>query len=130
LKLDGKEINVAFAFEKLQVYQRSLDFAVEVIEILDEIEAPRKHYRLIEQIEASSTSVASNISEGKGRYSKKEFKQYLYIARGSLYETVARLQIFRKLEWLKDSSFINLYVEAEEINRMLSGLINSIKISK
>jgi four helix bundle protein len=121
---------VAFAFEKLQVYQRALEFAVEVIKIVDEIEAPRKHYRLIEQIEAPSTSVASNISEGKGRYSKKEFKQYLYIARGSLYETVTRLQIFYKLKWLKSSSFEKLYCEAEEINRMLSGLINSIKISK
>ncbi len=121
---------MAFAFEKLQVYQRALEFAVEVIKIIDEIEAPRKHYRLIEQIEASSTSVASNISEGKGRYSKKEFKHYLYIARGSLYETVARLQIFHKLKWLKGSSFKNLYVEAEEINKMLSGLINSIKTSK
>ena len=51
---------MAFAFEDLKVYQRSLDFAVNVIEIIGEIDAPRKHYRLIEQIEASSTSVASN----------------------------------------------------------------------
>ena len=120
---------MAFSFEKLQVYQKALDFSVNVISIIDEIEAPRKHYRLLEQIEASSTSVASNISEGKGRYSKKEFKQYLYIARGSLYETVARLQVFLKLGWLNENSYKNLYVEAEEINKMLSGLINSIKIS-
>jgi len=118
---------MAFAFEDLKVYQKSLEFAVNVIRIIDEIEAPRKHYRLIEQIEASSTSVASNISEGKGRYSKREFKQYLYISRGSLYETVTRLQIFRKLTWLSEDSFLRLYREAEEINKMLSGLINSIK---
>jgi four helix bundle protein len=117
---------MAFAFEDLKVYQKSLYFAVNVIAVIDEIDAPRKHYRLIEQIEASSTSVASNISEGKGRYSKKEFKQYLYISRGSLYETVTRLQIFRKLNWLKEDSFKSLYREAEEINKMLSGLINSI----
>jgi len=60
---------------------------------------------------------------------KKEFKKYLYIARGSLYETVARLQIFLKLKCLNDSAFKDLYAEAEEINKMLSGLINSIKIS-
>jgi four helix bundle protein len=119
---------MAFAFEDLQVYQRALDFAVNVITVIDEIDAPRKHYKLIEQIEASSTSVASNISEGKGRYSKKEFRQYLYIARGSLYETVTRLQIFLKLKWLSEVSFRSLYIEAEEINRMLSGLINSIKV--
>jgi four helix bundle protein len=81
-------------------------------------------------LEASSTSVASNISEGKGRFSKKEFKQYLYIARGSLYETVTRLQIFKKLKWLNEESYMSLYGEAEEINKMLSGLLKSIKISK
>ena len=56
--------------QDLQVYQRALDFAVEVIKIIDEIEAPRKHYRLIEQIEASSTSVASNISGRKAQGKK------------------------------------------------------------
>jgi len=117
---------MAFAYEDLQVYQRALDFAVNVISAIDEIDAPRKHYKLIEQIEASSTSVASDISEGKGRYSKKEFKQFLYISRGSLYLTVTRLQIFRKLKWLSDNSFKPLYHEAHEINRMISGLINSI----
>ena len=121
---------MAFAFEELNVYQKALDFAVNVIESIDNIDAPRKHFRLFEQIESSSTSVASNISEGKGRYSKKEFKHYLYVARGSLYETVTRLQIFKKLKWLKEESYQNLYAEAEEINKMLSGLINSIKISK
>ena len=125
---DGRKLSMAFAFEELQVYQRALDFSVSVIEIIDEIETPRKHYRLIEQLEASSTSVASNISEGKGRFSKKEFKHYLYVARGSLYETVTRLQIFKKLGWLSEKSYQKLYSEAEEINKMLSGLINSIKV--
>ena len=119
---------MAFVFEDLQVYRRALDFAVKVILVTDGIDAPRKHYKLIEQIEASSTSVASNISEGKGRYSKKEFRQFLYIARGSLYETVTRLQVFLKLKWLNEVSFKSLYNEAEEINKMLSGLINSIKV--
>jgi four helix bundle protein len=117
---------MAFSFEELKVYQKSLDFSVSVIDIVDEIETPRKHYRLIEQLEASSTSVALNISEGKGRFSKKEFKHFLYIARGSLYETVTMLQIFKKKNWLKQDSYEKLYAEAEEINKMLSGLINSI----
>ena len=118
---------MTFAFEGLEIYQRALDFSVTVIKIIDEIETSRKHLRLIEQLEASCTSVALNISEGKGRYSKKEFKQYLYIARGSLYETVTMLQIFVKIKWMQKGIYDELYSEAEEINRMLSGLINSIK---
>ena len=53
-------------------------------------------------------------------------KQFLYIARGSLYETVTRLKIFEKLSWLSRKKYESLYSEAEEINRMLSGLINAI----
>lgn len=118
---------MGFVFEELVVYQRALKFSVSIIHIIDEIDTPRKHYRLIEQLESSSTSVALNIAEGKGRYSKKEFKQFLYIARGSLYETVTMLQIFTEKNWIKKRDYENLYLEAEEINKMLSGLINSLK---
>jgi len=118
---------MSFAFEDLKVYRRALDFSVAVIDIFDEIETPRKHFRLVEQLESSSTSIALNISEGKGRFSRKEFKQFLYIARGSLYETVAMLQIFKKMKWLNKESYVQLYSESKEINKMLSGLINSIK---
>ena len=115
-----------FAFEDLQVYQRALDFAVAVIDEVDQIETPRRHYRLIEQLESSCTSVALNISEGKGRYSKKEFRHFLYVARGSLCETVTMLQIFGKKKWLKECTYLRLYAEAQEIHKMLSGLIRSI----
>ena len=117
---------MGFAFEDLQVYQRALDFASAIIDLIDDMATPRKHYRLIEQIESSSSCVALNISEGKGRYSKREFKHFLYIARGSLYETVTMLQLFLKKNWLSNEKYSKLYDEAQEINRMLSGLINSI----
>ncbi len=52
---------MTFAFENLLVYQRALDFSVMVIKVIDEIETPRKHYRLIEQLESSCTSVALNL---------------------------------------------------------------------
>ena len=51
---------MGFAFEELKVYQRALEFAVSVIDIVDELDTPRKHYRLIEQLESCSTSVALN----------------------------------------------------------------------
>ena len=117
---------MSFAFEELMVYQKALDFSIAVIHVIDEIDTPRKHYQLIEQLEASCTSVVLNIAEGKGRFSKREFKHFLYIARGSLYETITMLQIFKKKNWLSDKTYENLYLEAEKISRMLSGLIHSI----
>jgi four helix bundle protein len=116
---------MGFAFEDLQVYQRALGFSVSVIDCVDEMDLPRKHYRLIEQLESSCTSIPLNIAEGKGRFSKKEFRHFLYIARGSLYETITMLQIFLRKEWLEQLRYGGLYSEAGEINRMLSGLISS-----
>jgi len=118
---------MTFSFEELDVYQRALDFSISVIGVVDKLDTPRRHYRLIEQLESAATSVALNISEGKGRFSKKEFKHFLYISRGSLFETIAMLQVFKKKEWLNQSDYSELYSQAEEISKMLSGLINSIK---
>ena len=117
---------MTFAFEDLQIYQKALDFAAKVVKASEDVGATRRHYRIIEQLEGACTSVALNIAEGKGRFSKKEFKQYLYISRGSLYETLALLQLSRKLDWLSDGSYKALYADAEEISRMISGLVSSL----
>jgi len=70
---------MAFAFEELNVYKRALDFSVSVINIIEDIDTSRKHYRLIEQLESASTSVSLNISEGKDRYSKKKNLSIFFI---------------------------------------------------
>lgn len=118
-----------FDFENLDVWQKAVDFANDVIDFSENLNVGRKHFRLIEQLEASSTSIAMNISEGKGRYSKKEFIHFLYIARGSLYETVTLLSIFQNRGWIIKDNFEDLITKAEKIARMINGLIASIKKS-
>ena len=120
---------VTFGFEKLEVWQKAMQFCTQIIDITEKIESDRKHYRLIEQLESSSASIACNIAEGKGRYSKREFIHYLYIARGSLYETITLLDIFARKQWINSSRLINVKFLGEEIGKMLSGLISSIKKS-
>jgi len=117
-----------FSFEDLEVWQEAVDFADQGLDIIDRIETGRKHYRLIEQLEGAATSPALNIAEGKGRFSKKEFVQFLYIARGSLFETVTLLEIFRRRKWLRDSEFVKLKRSAIQLGKRISSLINSIKI--
>lgn len=121
-----KVLSVKFAYENLEVWNKAVDFAVEVIDTVEEISTARKHYRLLEQIEASSTSVAMNIAEGKGRFSKKEFVQFLYISRGSLYETTTLLEVFRRKKWISDDRHFQVESSAKEIASMIKGLINSI----
>ena len=116
-----------FGYEDLDVWNRAVDFAVSVIDVVESLETSRKHFRLLEQIEASASSISMNLAEGKGRFSKKEFVQYCYIARGSLYETVTLLEIFRRKEWVSESEFSPLKSEGIEIASMIKGLINAIK---
>ena len=122
---DGK--GATFNFEELKVWQKAVIFAENVIKIIDELETPRKHFRLIEQLESASTSVAMNIAEGKGRQTTKEFIQYLFIARGSLFETVTLLIIINRLNWLAEYKLLKLKSLAEEITKMLNSLIKSMR---
>ncbi len=59
---------MGFAFEDLVVYQRAIDFSFNMI---DEVETPRRHYRLIEQLESSCTSIALNIAKEKDDIQKR-----------------------------------------------------------
>ncbi len=122
-------VKVKFNFEDLEVWQKAVEFAKKVINLTEEIETGRKHYRLIEQLESSSASIALNIAEGKGRYSKKEFVQFLCIAKGSLFETVALLEIFHANSWINKKQLDELKQIADKIGKMLSCLISSIKSS-
>lgn len=116
-----------FNFQDLLVWQKSIDFAQKVILLIDELDTPRKHYRLIEQLESAVTSIPMNIAEGKGRFSVKEFIRFLYIARGSLFETITLIILFEKLKWISENKFAELQNDAEEISKMINSLIKGVK---
>ena len=116
-----------FSFQDLKVWQKAILFAEKVIRTIDKLQTPRKHYRLIEQLESAATSVAMNIAEGKGRQTTKEFIQYLFIARGSLFEVVTLLIIFQRLNWIKKETMMEFMQMAEEITKMINSLIKSMK---
>jgi len=122
-----KNKKVHFSFEDLDVWQKAVDFADKVISTIDELNTDRKHFRLIEQMESAVTSIALNVAEGKGRFSKKEFIQFLYIARGSLFETITLMEIFKRKNWISDIQYVDFRNKGNEIGKMLSSLINSIK---
>jgi four helix bundle protein len=119
-----------FNFKELMIWDKAIRFAKNVITIVEQNKSDRHHFRLLEQIESSVSSISMNIAEGKGRYSKKEFVQYLYIARGSLYETITLLNIFFQLNWIDKNDLIDLEEQGKELGRMINGFINSIKDSK
>ena len=122
--MDGRS---KFSFQDLNVWKKAVGFAESVIRTIDTFETPRKHFRLIEQLEAACTSVPMNIAEGTGRQTTKDYIHFLYIARGSLFEVVTLLVILKDLEWIKEEKLKELESEAEEITKMLNALIKSMR---
>ncbi len=118
------------AYKDLLVWQKGMEFAKRIIQLIDSMDTPRKHFRLLEQLESAVTSVPMNIAEGKGRESKKEFIHFLYIARGSIYETLTLLEIFQMQGWFNTETFRELESSAIEIIKMLKGLIKAIAQSQ
>lgn len=110
-----------FSFKKLIVWQRSMDLAEKCLTITENIQG---HYRLCEQLESSAASVPQNISEGNGRVSTKEYIHFLYIARGSLFETVTLLNLLERKSLITRDQLNELETQGLEITKMLNSLIS------
>ena len=118
-----------FPFEKLDVWQMSVDLAERVLNLLEQLPQNRRQ-RLISQMEAAATSPAQNIAEGEGRQYKKEFIQFLYIAQGSIYEVVTLNEVFRRGKLFSDTEAEEVRGRCIAIDRKLNGLINSLRGQK
>jgi four helix bundle protein len=74
-----------FRFEDLEIWKLSIEIADSLFDIADDLES-RKLFRFAEQLRGAGLSMSNNISEGSGSNSKKEFSQFLNIARRSTFE--------------------------------------------
>ncbi|MFW6123039.1 MAG: four helix bundle protein, partial [Thermodesulfobacteriota bacterium] len=83
-------------------------------------------FGLISQLRRAAVSVPSNIAEGQGRLTEKEFRQFLGNARGSLAEVETQVIIANDLGFLDDQDFQNLSAKITEVARVLNGLISSV----
>jgi len=117
---------MAESFRDLVAWQKAMAL---VTEIYRETEAfpPREMYGLTNQIRRAAVSIASNIAEGKGRLSKREFVQFLANARGSLCEVQTQLEISRNLGYLDARRFKEIEEKARETGRVINGLIRSLR---
>ena len=88
---------------------------------------PDERYRLTDQLCRASASVPTNISEGKGRGSLAEFRQFLIIARGSTEETRYLLLLAKDLGYMSASRYSDLESNYTEISKMLNALLRSLR---
>ena len=76
----------------------------------------------VSQIKRSAVSIPSNIAEGSGRNSDKDFKRFLDVALGSSFELETQLIIAQKLNYLDEWDFSNLNKQLDEVQKMIIGL--------
>jgi len=115
-----------FKFEKLHVWNKAADFSIEIFKIADII--PQKYqFSFGEQLKRATLSITNNIAEGAGRKTKKESNDFFNIAKGSTYEVINILIILHKnkIISLENSLKKRLYSNADEICKMLAGLVKS-----
>lgn len=120
----GYVASMAFAFEKLQVYQKAVSFADAVCTLTKGF--PRGYFFLADQLNRAALSIAANIAEGNGRFTKPDRKNFFGIARGSVQECVPLLELAHRHGLLHADRHQQIKDQLEEIARMLSGFINGL----
>jgi len=112
-------------YRDLVVWQKAMELVTEIYRATQNF--PKEEtFGLISQIRRASVSIPSNIAEGQGRLSEKEFRQFLGNARGSLSEVETQVIIAKNLGYLDDSYSKNLLTMIAEVGRVLNGLISSV----
>jgi four helix bundle protein len=117
-----------FNFEKLDVWQKAIDFADLVYNQTRSFPADER-FGLTNQMRRAAVSVSSNIAEGTSRMSQTDFARFIEIATGSVFEVVSQSFIARRQGFLTQEAFAQLYSAADEIGRMLSGLRKSLGLA-
>ena len=114
-----------FNFEKLDVWQKAIDFA-DLIYKKTRVFPAEERFGLTNQLRRASVSNSSNIAEGSSRSPKNDFARFTGIAAGSVFETVSQGFVARRQRFLSEAKFRKVYADAEELSRMLSGLRKSL----
>ncbi len=112
--------------ENLEVWKRAVEFVVTVYEKTKNFPTEEK-FGLTSQIRRAAISIPTNIAEGAGRKSNKEFLNFLSIAQGSSSEVETELLIAAKIGYLDENSYLLLKEEIDNIGRMMIGLANHLK---
>jgi four helix bundle protein len=107
------------SFEDLEVWKCATELTVKIYELIHIC----KDYGLKDQMQRAAVSIPSNIAEGFGRQTNKEFVHFLYIAKGSCAELKTQLYISLRLNYISISHYEVLNKEIDTVSKMLYKLI-------
>lgn len=103
-----------------------MKIAVDIYKVTTKFPEKEK-FGLVSQMRRASIHIPSNIAEGAARRSKKEFKNFLSMAQGSLSELDTQLELSKFLGFIKENDFQEEEIQLVRVDKMLSGLIKSLE---
>ena len=123
-----KDLKMAQDARDLIVWQRAIQLTVGIYTLTRSF--PKDElYGLTSQMRRASVSVASNIAEGRGRLNPAEFRQFLGIAQGSIFELKTQLVVARQLEMGEGKALDKAESLSEEVSKMLGSFIDKLGVA-
>ena len=115
-----------FRFQDLKIWQLAIQIADELFDIADELEQTRL-YRFADQLRGAGMSMSNNISEGSGSTSKKEFIQFLNIARRSTFENANILILLNRRNLISEETLDRLLDKLDMLCRQITNFQKTLK---
>lgn len=114
-------------FTDLNIWKESHTLSIEIYKLTKSF--PKSEmFGITSQIQRASTSISANIAEGFGRKGNKEFLQFLYQAKGSLYETQNFIIFCKDIGYIKTETSSELLNKYESLAKMLNSFISKVKL--
>jgi len=113
-------------FKDLIAWRKAMELVANIYDATDRFPS-HEQFGLVSQLRRAAVSVPSNIAEGKAHYSNRDFARFLRHARGSLAEIETQVLIAQQRRYLPEAATTKLTQQLDELGRILSGLINSLK---
>ncbi len=109
-------------YENLDAWKQATDLAIRIYEVTRTF--PRDEiYGITSQVRRAAVSISSNIAEGAGRKSKRDFKQFIHMASGSLNEVESLLYICFRLNFIEPDLYKGLKEDIDKVGRLIGGLL-------
>ena len=105
-------------YRKLKIWQKSMDLSVLIYKTTGQF--PKDEiYALVSQLKRAVVSIPSNIAEGSGRNTDKEFIQFLFITYGSSCELDTQIELSKRLNFISEEEYNSITSEINEIQKMI-----------
>lgn len=116
------------SYRELEVWKEARKL-VRMIYVVTEKLPDKEKFNLVSQMQRAAVSIVSNVAEGVGRNTKKDTAQFMFIARGSVYELETQLFLGIDLTYIKEPEVQETFLQIEKVRKLLSGFINYLQKS-